>query len=162
MNERAVEIYAYMAAIVGASSAMSEVELAELKAWERENLDGHSVGTSDWPGWEKYIGPKPVFETREIDRSGFVYLIRNGETDYYKIGIAKDVGVRLNALQTGNPEPLCLIGQFLVADARAKEKELHKRFNSCRVSREWFVLSQSVVEGLLWELMHALNASDEL
>lgn len=34
-------------------------ELAALEKWERENLDGHSIATSDWPGWAKYLPPPP-------------------------------------------------------------------------------------------------------
>lgn len=38
---------------------MSPEQRAELQTWEDQNLDGHSIGTSDWPGWEPLIGPKP-------------------------------------------------------------------------------------------------------
>jgi hypothetical protein len=31
----------------------------ELAAWETDNLDGHSVCTSDWPGWAPLIGRRP-------------------------------------------------------------------------------------------------------
>ena len=34
---------------------MTPAERAELEAWERDNLDGHSVGSSDWPGWRRVI-----------------------------------------------------------------------------------------------------------
>jgi len=47
--ERLIETY----------SNMTQEERLALEEWERENLDGHSVGTSDWPGWEKYIGVPP-------------------------------------------------------------------------------------------------------
>jgi hypothetical protein len=34
-----------------------------LKRWERTHLDGHSIGTSDWPGWQDTIvGPYPQFD----------------------------------------------------------------------------------------------------
>lgn len=26
-----------------------------LHEWEHENIDGHSIGTTDWPGWRKYL-----------------------------------------------------------------------------------------------------------
>lgn len=31
----------------------TEMEIAELKCWEAENLNGHSIGTMDWPGWQQ-------------------------------------------------------------------------------------------------------------
>ena len=49
----------YQEAMLNTYAALSEEEKAELHAWEKENLDGHSVATSDWPGWRKYIGPPP-------------------------------------------------------------------------------------------------------
>lgn len=49
----------WMNMMVGAGNAMPESEKQALLDWEQANLDGHSVGTSDWPGWEKYIGKKP-------------------------------------------------------------------------------------------------------
>jgi hypothetical protein len=50
----------YMGMMVGCASAISKREKAALEKWERENLDGCSVCTSDWPGWKKYIGKPPV------------------------------------------------------------------------------------------------------
>ena len=52
----------YMEAMHNAYEAMSEDEKEELHAWEQENLgdpDRPDVGTSDWPGWRRYLGPPP-------------------------------------------------------------------------------------------------------
>jgi hypothetical protein len=38
---------------------MSPQDRAALDVWEAKNLNGSTVGTSDWPGWEKLIGKKP-------------------------------------------------------------------------------------------------------
>lgn len=51
----------YMAAQQGVLAAMPEEEREELIWWESENVDGHDVGTSDWPGWIKYIGLPPWY-----------------------------------------------------------------------------------------------------
>lgn len=53
------EFSAYMARMLKAYEDMDEEEREELHRWEREHLDGHSVATSDWPGWEKYVGKAP-------------------------------------------------------------------------------------------------------
>ena len=45
--------------MVGCASAMPESEKCALEEWERANLDGCTVSTSDWPGWKKYIGERP-------------------------------------------------------------------------------------------------------
>lgn len=31
----------------------------ELEQWEADSVNGESLGTSDWPGWEPLIGPRP-------------------------------------------------------------------------------------------------------
>lgn len=46
--------------LLGAHAAMSDSERAELAEWERQNVTGDGTcGTSDWPGWTKYLPPKP-------------------------------------------------------------------------------------------------------
>lgn len=42
-----------------AAKFMSQEQSRELEEWERENVDGHSTSTADWPGWEKIIGKPP-------------------------------------------------------------------------------------------------------
>ena len=54
MKDDAARMLAYYAMMYGCSQAMSGHEKEALEAWERENLDGATVGTSDWPGWAKY------------------------------------------------------------------------------------------------------------
>jgi hypothetical protein len=54
------EYVSYMAKMVGCGQAMPLREKRALQKWEEVNLDGCTVGTTDWPGWEKYIGPKPI------------------------------------------------------------------------------------------------------
>src|SRR6266487_6723827 len=56
-RQQLLEWYAMM---VGAGAAMPADEKLALEEWERTHRDGHATGTSDWPGWEKYIGKKPV------------------------------------------------------------------------------------------------------
>ena len=38
---------------------LTDEEKEELASWESENLGTGEKATSDWPGWEKYIGPPP-------------------------------------------------------------------------------------------------------
>jgi hypothetical protein len=53
------EFSAYMARVLKVYENMDEKEREELHRWERKHLDGHSLATSDWPGWEKYVGKAP-------------------------------------------------------------------------------------------------------
>ncbi|MGN6150839.1 MAG: hypothetical protein ACTHOH_02375 [Lysobacteraceae bacterium] len=53
----------YAAAMIGCYAALPQHEREELHAWELQRVDGSGVYcTSDWLGWEKYIG---IFQPRE-------------------------------------------------------------------------------------------------
>lgn len=54
-----IDILGWFGAMYGCYQAMPAHEKTALLEWERTNLDGCTVGTSDWPGWEKYIGKCP-------------------------------------------------------------------------------------------------------
>lgn len=69
----------------------------------------------------------------------FVYFISNNTA--IKIGIAKDVARRLSSLQTSSHEKLTLLKTISVnteREARKLEAELHKKFETFRLSGEWF------------------------
>jgi hypothetical protein len=55
-REALLEWYGKM---VEAHKALPEEKRQELDEWERTNLNGQTVGTSDWPGWEELIGRRP-------------------------------------------------------------------------------------------------------
>ena len=127
---------------------MSEEEKIQLENWERKFVDGSGTyGTSDWPGWEKYIGkfPMPEQRLREPRKSGFVYLIR-AQTGEYKIGYSVNVFNRLRTFSTAVPFEPELIHHFNTDDMDLSEKLLHEKFAVKRVKGEWFLLADSEVE----------------
>jgi len=58
-KERSEATTDWYAKLIEAYRVMSDEEKKELEEWEKKNVNGHSVVTSDWPGWERYIGRKP-------------------------------------------------------------------------------------------------------
>jgi hypothetical protein len=58
-KERSEAMTDWYAKLIEAYRVMSDEEKRELEEWEKKNVNGHSVATSDWPGWERYIGKKP-------------------------------------------------------------------------------------------------------
>lgn len=77
-----------------------------------------------------------------------VYLLRAGDTNYYKIGFTtKDPHERLASLQTGNPLPLTLVAHWYgtVAD----ERRLHGILEPYRKEGEWFELTVANLLALL-------------
>ena len=132
----------YAAAMLGCYAAMPQEEREALHEWEAECIDGSGhCGTSDWPGWEKYIGRFEIKEGPRPDRCGYVYLIQatSGEC---KIGLTRSVSKRLAQLQTANPIALNLLHFFPASDARAVEADLHRRFASNHIRNEWYGLSK--------------------
>ena len=145
----------YAAAMVGCYAALPLQERESLHAWEAEHVDGSGAyGTSDWPGWEKYIGkfqpPSPA--TKET--YGYVYLIQSA-TGHCKIGSSRSVQNRLRQLQCANPEPLTLLHHFPSANAQQSELALHSRFADRRVRNEWFALTEAEIASIC-----AIAASD--
>lgn len=93
--------------------------------------------------WEP--GRGEVISKEQLDRyidscraNTAVYFIRMKESGHIKIGIARDPQLRLEALKTGNPEPLELIAFTVVVDGRALERQLHSKLANYRLQGEWF------------------------
>lgn len=73
----------------------------------------------------------------------FVYFIQDGKGNggAIKIGKAKNVQSRLDALQIGNPRKLSIMATIKCKsckEAEKLEKELHKKFKYYRIRGEWF------------------------
>lgn len=70
---------------------------------------------------------------------GFVYLIRQAETDLYKIGhTSYHPEKRLKELQTGNPQKLHLIEYYSTDHYQKVESLLHLKYKDYNVRQEWF------------------------
>lgn len=65
-----------------------------------------------------------------------VYFVQNTNSGHIKIGTTKSMGARLNTLQNASADPL-LVMACMPGDHR-HEAELHDRFRSSRLHREWF------------------------
>jgi hypothetical protein len=68
----------------------------------------------------------------------YIYLIRNGESFIFKVGIAQDVESRLAQLQTGNPVELVIVSSYGFPNAENVEKVLHQKWSGVRMRGEWF------------------------
>jgi len=132
--------------MVGCYAAMPEEEKKLLHEWERLYVDGSGkYGTSDWPGWEKYIGKLKEHQPPQNDPFGYVYLLQSGRNKY-KIGTTKTINNRIATLQTGNPEKLVLVHHFASNEAARHEKLLHEKYKEKLVRNEWFELSTEEVQ----------------
>jgi hypothetical protein len=70
-----------------------------------------------------------------------VYVIREGVTDYYKIGrTISSVELRKTSLQTGNKIRLHITKVFECENSKDLEKSLHDYFKNKHILGEWFEL----------------------
>ena len=117
----------------GALRAMSNNEKAKLNDWEKENLDGHSIGTSDWPGWEKHIGKMPEKNDTfaSCQKKGDVYLL-SSTVKLYKIGHSKNVSSRIKSISTSSPVNIKFLHTISCDDRFAAERLLHAKYGSYR------------------------------
>ena len=89
----------------------------------------------------------------------YVYVMRCG-TDHYKVGVAKYVISRLQALQTSNPVKIEIVATRLVGDPLVIEAKMHKYLSEHRLEggREWFKLTPEQA----LELLVIINQEPEL
>jgi T5orf172 domain len=79
----------------------------------------------------------------------FIYFILNEDSNAIKIGRAKDLAKRMNALQTSSPAKLKLVKSVQVEgvkEAHELEQSLHKQFNEIRLAGEWFKAEANLLE----------------
>ena len=72
---------------------------------------------------------------------GYVYFIRHGSLDEFKIGMTTNIEQRLKTLQTGSPRKLKLFEFIETSDARAGETYVHDLLKDRRLVGENFALS---------------------
>lgn len=80
--------------------------------------------------------------------AGCVYFIRQGIDGCIKIGWSiGDASERMVNLQTGNAEPLILMGS-VAAESQLAEREWHARFDAHRRRGEWFWPHSDLLEAI--------------
>ena len=86
---------------------------------------------------------------------GYVYVIRMGDTDWYKIGRSRNPATRLRELQTGNPLTLRLVAAGKLSCPAEVERQLHRHYqdeDKSAAAREWFRLTEHQAESLAYRL----------
>lgn len=79
-----------------------------------------------------------------------VYIIRVGQSNLVKIGVAKNVMSRMATLQTGHHDELSLL-RVVDGDCTV-ERWFHREFKHCRRRREWFEFDPAMLTVVLGKL----------
>ncbi len=82
-----------------------------------------------------------------------LYVVFNPNTKHIKIGITENLHRRIEQLNNSCGCRVVILGDATFGHARELEALLHKTFDSCRQSGEWFEFSQCEMAMLarLWE-----------
>ncbi len=100
--------------------------------------------------------------------SDHVYIIRQGNTRLFKIGVSNNPQRRLKNLQTGNPHPLKVVLSVPCVGISAYEAEalIHRHLGKERVLGEWFeIASDDRVVAIAQSMLNSLptaNTKEEL
>lgn len=79
---------------------------------------------------------------KKIDtKSNTLYVIRQSNTDSYKIGITHNINKRFKTLQASNPYNIELVMTCEYEDAGAVERYLHGKLKLDQIHYEWFTLT---------------------
>lgn len=110
-------------------------EKAQKRGWLIFNLDGY--------GFE-------IFHREARVSYSYLYIIRYGTQDVYKIGISKKPESRLKSLQTGSPFELEIIFTHKVAPDNATyvESRVHKWLSFNKLRGELFAVSDCLIDRL--------------
>ena len=78
--------------------------------------------------------------------SHFVYLIKT--EDFYKVGISKDISLRVSTIQTSCPHKIDLVHNWefdCASQSKEVEAHIHGLFEGKRIRGEWFELDDTDV-----------------
>ncbi len=92
------------------------------------------------------------------DPECYVYLIRCGDSSFYKIGVSERPNERLRDLQAANPHPLSLVVTCSFASkipAMQAEADVHIQLDEHRMSGEWFDLTPKMAQQLKYDMIVA-------
>lgn len=90
-------------------------------------------------------------EKEKLNKKGTVYFVEGKEGEGVKIGFTTDLKSRIRSLQTSTPHKLSLLNK--IEDAFVEDEyKAHKFFSSCKLSGEWFDISEDDVEDYIFGL----------
>jgi hypothetical protein len=105
----------------------------------------------------------PFSNRTEKTYNGRIYVLKNGDTNAYKIGVTRSTAEkRSKQLQTGNPNDLTVLYEFFAKDAYSVESQLHNSLSKYEIPTggdEWYELE---VLDPLHRLLNQLSEKGEI
>ena len=115
------------------------------------DIDGAVVSRGMYVPWgsvaKTFIDAQHEIDEHRNDRTSHVYFIQSHQGGPIKIGLARDVRLRLAALQTAHPYRLRVIGT--IRGGRNVERRVHDSLSQRRMSGEWFDITEAEAEAII-------------
>ena len=80
------------------------------------------------------------------NRKRRVYFMRQGNSNYYKIGCTTNLQQRLKSIQSYNPIKIKIVAE--VKGCHKFEKYLHRLYDDYRIRGEWFEIPSDILREL--------------
>lgn len=109
---------------------------------------------------KKYKFNKSDFPSAMISETPIVYVISARNSNFYKIGYAKNFNQRLSNIQSGCPYDLHLTHCSHAPNYKEVEKYLHEYFKDNNVRGEWFSFDEddiSTIDDFFYELNQSVR-----
>lgn len=84
-----------------------------------------------------------------MKKSGYIYIIRHGESNLFKVGRAGDVGQRAMHLQCGNPFSLTIENNYAFENVVLIENKLHKELREYWIRGEWYQCKLDTIQNII-------------
>ena len=132
----------------------ADVDRLQRSESDKEIFDEWIFAFKDFERTQKHIFN---FFGEQEAASGLVYVVRQRNTSKFKIGWTEKKEAQTNEdsvlnrvaqLQTGNADPIDIIGYFRASSMRT-EKTIHEKFDDVRLTGEWFRLTDTDCENIL-------------
>ncbi|KKL52302.1 hypothetical protein LCGC14_2286850, partial [marine sediment metagenome] len=90
--------------------------------------------------------PKTDIVLKGYSKTEGVYLVRCGDSDFYKIGLTTDIIKRIKAIQAYCPYPITLEKFWPTDESKTAETVLHWKYGKYNHRGEWFKLPKREVD----------------
>ncbi|QKF93672.1 GIY-YIg nuclease [Fadolivirus algeromassiliense] len=94
------------------------------------------------------------------NKRGYIYIIKEDSTNYYKIGRSYDTKKRLTSIQISNPRKLNVINKFLCNDSITMESLVHIHLTDKNVRGEWFMLNDDELKNCILFIEQTISKID--
>ena len=89
-----------------------------------------------------------------MKKHGYIYIIKSGLTDFYKIGSTKDISQIMPTLQYGNPCQLTLVEYYKFENTVFIRNKLYEELREFWIRGEWHHCELEIIQKIVETCSH--------